>query len=182
MENQEKPLIVRLLMSRDWNAAFRLVWTETFKVAAANMGLAAPAVDIVMDNVPSWQQSWPWRRAICLRMGRRCAEDYTLPELACAWTALAVDPGWPKDDEPASERATMFLPINFAVGDAIAKNPALLDDLDFARTVMGWRFMESFGVGGPEHDPVVVGRSTGSGMEIEKDELLAWARKWAAAS
>lgn len=174
----DKPLIVRVLMSRDWNEAFRLVWSESFKAAAADMELSAPSVDVAMGNLPSW----PERRAVCLRMGRRCAEDHDLPELACAWTSLAVDPAWPKEDETALERSKMFLPTNFALGDAIAENPALLDDLDFAQTVTGWRFMEAFGVGGPEQDPIMVGRSVGAGMDVEKDELLRWARNWAAAS
>ena len=167
------PLVVRVLMSAGWREAFRLVWTETFKMAAADMGTPAPQVDIVMNNLPSW----PERRAICLRMGRRCAEN-DLSELACAWTALAVDPAWLKDDEPAPERAKMFLPVNFALGDAIAENFSLLDDLDFARTVMGWRFMEAFGVAGPDQDPIVVGRAVGAEMDVDKDELFQWALKW----
>lgn len=121
--------------------------------------------------------SWSERRAICLRMGRRCAEDHDLPEMACAWRALAIDPSRPTQHEPAPERAKMFLPVNFAFGDAIGEHPALLDDLDFARTVMGWRFMEAFGVGGPEQDPVLAGRTVGAGMDVDKDELLRWALK-----
>lgn len=170
----EKPVIVRVLMSRDWSDAFRVVWAESFKAAMSDMGTVAPKVEIVMSDLPSW----PERRSACLRQGRRCAEDYDLPELACAWTALAIDPGWRQDDEPAPERAKMFVPVNFALGDAIAENPALLDDLDFARTVVGWRFMEACGVGGPEQDPVLTGRAVGAGMDVDKDELLRWALKW----
>lgn len=167
------PLIVRVLMSADWFEAFRLVWTETFKIAAADMGLTAPQADVVMNNSPSWLE----RRAICLRMGRRFAKE-DLPELACVWTALAVEPAWPKDDEPAPERARMFLPVNLALGDAITENLLLLDDLDFVRTVMGWRFMDAFGVNAPAQDPIVVGRAAGAEMDVDKDELFRWALKW----
>jgi hypothetical protein len=170
----EKPVIVRVLMSRDWSDAFRLVWAQTFKAAAFDMGMIAPKVEIVMSDLPSW----PERRSACLRQGRRCVEDYDLAELACAWTALAIDPSSPQDDETAPERAKMFVPVNFALGDAIAEKPALLDDLDFARTVTGWRLMEAFGVGGPEQDPVVTGRAVGAARDVDKDELLRWAHKW----
>lgn len=170
----DTPLIVRVLRSSDWSDAFRLVWAQSFKAAALDMGVVAPEIEVVMRDLPSW----PDRRSTCLRMGRRCAEDYDLPELASAWTALAIDPGWLQEDEPAPERANMFLPVNFALGDAIAANPTLLDDLDFARTVMGWRFMEAFGVGGPEQDPVMTGRAAGAGVDVDKDELLRWALKW----
>lgn len=167
------PLIVRLLMSADWREAFRLVWAETFKVPATDMGVTAPQVDIIMNEPPSWSE----RRAICLRMGRRCAED-DLSELACAWAALAVDPAWPKDDEPARERAKMFLPVNLALGDAIAEDCSLPDDIAFAHTVMGWRFMEAFGVAGPDQDPIVVGQAAGAETDVNKDELFRWALQW----
>jgi hypothetical protein len=173
---QQKPLIVRVVMSEDWSATFRLVWMETFRATAAAMGATSSDVDIVVGNIPSWSE----RRAICLRIGRRCAEDHDLPEMACAWTALAIDPSWPTQDEPAPEpeRAKMFLPVNFAFGDAIGEYPSLLDDLDFARAVMGWRFMEAFGVGGPEEDPITVGRSIAIGMHVDGEELFRWALKW----
>lgn len=170
----KKPVIVRVLLSRDWSEAFRLVWAQSFKAAAFDIGMVAPKVDVVMGDLPSW----PDRRSACLRVGRRCAEDYDLPELACAWTALAIDPGWSKEAEPAPDRAKMFVPINFALGDAIADEPALLDDLEFVRTVMGWRLMEAFGVGGPEQDPIIAGRAVGAGVAIDRDELLRWALKW----
>jgi hypothetical protein len=173
----EKPIIVRVLMSADWNDAFRLVWADSFKAAALDFGIVVPQVEVVMSGLPSW----PERRRACLHLGRRCAEDYDLPELACAWTALAIDPAWPQDDE-SPERAKMFIPVNFALGDAIADDPTLLDDPDFARTVMGWRFVEALGVGGPEQDPILLGRYAGSGMDVDKGELLSWARKWSTAT
>lgn len=170
----QTPLIVRVLMSADWSEAFRLVWSETFNVVADDMGLTAPSVDIVMTRL----SDWPERRAICLRYARRCADDRGLPELAPAWTALGVDPAWPLED-PAPERAKMFLPVNRALGDAIVNDNALLNDSAFARTVLGWRFMEAFGIGGPDHDPIVIGRAVGAGFDLDKSELLTWARAWA---
>ena len=169
-----KPLIVAVVTARDWSEAFRLVWQETFKVAAAEMGLSAPQADIAIRGLPSW----PERRQICLRLGARCA-NYDLPELACAWTTLAIDPGWPSNDEPDLQRAKVFRPVFFALAGVIASNPDLIDDDTFARAVMGWRFLGKFGIGA-EQDPILAAHLLGACLDADKDELRRWAQKWAA--
>lgn len=168
----KKPIIVRVLLSRDWHAAFQLVWIETFKAAAALMGEPEPKIDLVMSTLLTWSA----RRSACLRMGIKCAEEFGLPELACAWTACGIESTWPKDDEPVPERGRAFVPVFFALGDAITEDPALLDDLDFSRTVLGWRFMCDFGVSG--EDPILDARMLGQRLEVDNDELLRWAHKW----
>lgn len=168
-----KPLIVEVVMASDWPEAFRLVWTETFKVAAADMGAPAPNVDIVIGELPSWSE----RRAICWRMGTKCAEAHGLPELACSWAALATDPAWPKDDEPAPERAKAFMPVLFGLADAIMDNESLLNDTEFGGALLAWRFMSKFGIGGIE-DPILAARALAPTCDVDRSELLRWAAKW----
>jgi hypothetical protein len=163
-----RPLMVRVLMSRGWNDAFRLVWAESFKAAAADMGIPASQVDIVVGNLPSWGK----KRASCPHLGQRCA-DYDLPELACCWMALAIDPGWSADTVKI-KRAIAFMPVLFALAHAITEDPSLLDDKQFGGIVQAWKFMCELGIRGHD-DPILAARTAAPMLDVDRGAIVEWA-------
>jgi hypothetical protein len=169
-----KPLIVRMALAEDWQAAFRIVWDVSFERAAADMGIPAGGISIGMENLPPW----PQRRRLCLSHAHRCAEVFDDEELAGAWTMLGADPSGPGWRTSAGKET--YVPVFMALADAIVADPALLDDETFAEAVDGWRFLERAGSDG-EDDLIVAARRYGAMAKIDRAKILAWARRWAEA-
>ena len=168
------PLIVRMALAEDWPAAFRIVWAASFAKAAANDGPDAGGVAIDMDNLPPW----PQRRRLCLSLARRCAEGSDDQELAGAWTMLGADPSGPECRTRDGDKT--FGPIFRALADAILAAPALLSDELFAQAVEGWHVLQHAGSEG-EDDLIIATRRYGATAPINRDEVLAWARRWSEA-
>jgi hypothetical protein len=159
----ERPLIVRVVTTADWMEAFHLVWEAT--VGRIAVGVAPP-----MEHL-----RWANRRGLCLSLARRCAENYGHQELARAWTILGADPRGPEWRTNDADKT--YAPVFRALADAIVVDPALVDDAAFAGAVEGWHVLEHAGSDG-EDDLIVVARRYGSMAKIDRDEVVAWARRW----
>jgi hypothetical protein len=166
----KKPLIVRVLLCANWEEGCCLVWGATFAVAAGRMGILGATAQ------PSFGGTSPWpdRRAGCARMGRMCAEIYDLPEIACAWALLAIDP---LDGDVDAKRG--YLAPFWAAADAIASDPGLLNDDETARRVLALRMMADFG--GPVRDPIAAIVKLSAGLAVGEravEHLMTWAVQW----
>ena len=162
----DRPLIVRVVIAGDWMEAFRLAWTTTFGLIAA-------------DHAPPMQYlKWPARRGLCLACAKRCAEDCGNNDLVGAWSALGAEPAGLGRRSLARDKA--YAEVFAALARAVVADPALLDGEAFSVAVHGWRFLERAGSDG-EDDLIVAARLYGGMTKIDRPKLLTWAHAWSRA-
>jgi hypothetical protein len=76
-----RPLIVRVVLAKDWLEAYRAIFRETF-------GRAATGHEMPMQRI-----RWPEHRRLCLEVSDDAVEEWSDQELADAWPTL-----WTPDD------------------------------------------------------------------------------------
>lgn len=156
----QMPIIVRIVLAKDWLDALKTLWIATFGRIAANRA-------DMMTYI-----KWPERQRLCRAFAEQCIEDCNDEELAIAWHCLAEDPAGPE----------LYRLIFRALASAIVADPALLDDGTFAEAVAGWRFLANNPESIHEQDSIAAARARGTALIPEsKAETLAWARIWAEA-
>lgn len=170
----EKPLIVRVLMARDWYEAYRLVLDEAYAKEAIRRSVA-------FDHSPMWierpgddRSAWSRARLTCLLQADE-AEKAGDAELAGAWSLLGADPRGPQRRSLSGGRT--YVPALREIGRVIVADPALLDEEKFCQAVEGWRFVEAAGSSG-EDDLIDAAQDYGAFGKIDKEAMLVWAKMW----
>lgn len=156
----ETPIIVRIVLAKDWLDAFKMLWIATFGRIATDRG-------DMMTYI-----KWPERRRLCRAFAEQCIDECNDEELAIAWNCLADDPAGPE----------VYRLIFGALAAAIVANSALLDNVAFVEAVEGWRFLGNNPESVREQDLIAAARGRGTALiPAGKAETLAWARIWAEA-
>lgn len=158
---KDAPIIMPVVMARDWQDAFRILWIATFGRTAAPCA--------------GWMTyiKWPERRRLCRGFATQCIEESNDLELAAAWACVGIGPNDASDPD-------CYRPIFSGLAKAVISDPSQLDDRTFVAAIAGWRYL----VNNPDEvveKDLIAAAARGRGAEgaIDTSEMLQWARAWA---